>query len=307
MRGCEAIRQQREMYIVDSFSVVDNSIFDLIFIENKNTVVVGTGDQSVLYIDIEKCAVEDRKMGHLGTVLSLCTFGSCVLSGGRDGNVCLWDHRTAESVFSINLKQNNSVFALEAISDKMFFTGDSRGNLFCWDPRNIKKPFMNLKEPSPNLRVPVSALSISPNRKYLASLETNNSLTFYAIENDFNSAKQTWGNIGGFYIKCCFSPCSRYLLTGSSSGSLNIFKVGQNEDPQVIIGHTASSTCVQWENNSFDFILSCSDDKTIQVWSSEYNSVEQYEPDFCISSNFKTNKMEKKKLSLKSTTLYNYI
>ena len=94
VKGCEAIRQRQEMYSVDSFSVVDNSIFDLIFIENKNMVVVGTGDQSVLFVDIEKCAVEDVKIGHFGTVLSLSTLGNCVLSGGRDRNVCLWDYRT---------------------------------------------------------------------------------------------------------------------------------------------------------------------------------------------------------------------
>ncbi|KAH0794277.1 denticleless protein [Histomonas meleagridis] len=307
VRGQEALQQQKPIYSVDSFSVVDNSIFDLVFLNNSNIIVVGTGEQSVIFIDVQKCVPIKSYIKHLGTVLCLSNLGDNVLSGGRDGSVYLWDYRQKDPISYIQLKSQPSILSIASASPTYFFTSDSHGELLCWDSRNLKKPFP-ISIPEQNARVPISSLSISPNHKILASISTNSYITFYSLDNDFCYVTQHWPNVGSFYIRCCFSPCSRYLLTGSSSGALNVFKVGQNETPQVFICHTSAATCVEWNKESFDTIVSCSDDKTTQLWTSEYKAVEgEYEMEFVPVINVKSEEKSKKKKNLRSTTLFDFM
>ena len=93
VRGREALQQQKPLYSVDSFSIIDNSIFDLVFLNDTNVIVVGTGEQSVIFVDVQKCVPISSHIKHLGTVLCLSNLGDNILSGGRDGSVCIWDYR----------------------------------------------------------------------------------------------------------------------------------------------------------------------------------------------------------------------
>jgi WD40 repeat protein len=51
---------------------------------------------------------------------------------------------------------------------------------------------------------------------------------------------------------------------------LFIFEVGKKKKPLAILGHTQTATCVDWCAGSFDYLLSCSDDRNVQLWRCEY-------------------------------------
>lgn len=274
INGKEAITQNEQLYpIPNYFQGSTNTILDFDYTNEPNLICIGTGDLTVQYVDIEKFKTVSTHMKHQGTVKRICNTQKGILSGSQDGLVCCWDKSQQEPVFTLPLKHQPSVTSLLSPTDDLFFTADSKSGVIVWDFRTVKE-VCKVPYPTSDSHIGIAAMALSPNGKMLGSIATNNTVYFHSLDGEWNYAAQSCPKISSFYNRCCFSPCSKYFVTGSTNFSLNVFFAGESQEgPIQLLGHAGESTCVEWCKSSFDYILSCSDDKTVQIWKTEYDPI----------------------------------
>ena len=274
VRGANPVDADHPVFPIEySFPAAGDTIFDLAFLKSAtNLMCAGSGDQQVHFIDTQKLRTVSSHEGHPDTVKVVTETRRGVLSGGSDGVVCLWDRRLKDPVFSLHLKNQASVSALVSPTDDIFVSGDGHGRVSAWDFRN-GKVMMQLPLPATETRVSVSYLALAPDCSRMASLLTNNTLVVHRLDGSWRYTTRQWANIGAFYVRCCFSPDSKYILTGATNGAMCIFEAKRGRVPKVLLGHTDRTTCVDWCEDSFDHILSCGDDRVVQLWSSEYEQM----------------------------------
>ena len=280
------MKQGKPLYSVDSFIASQNTILDLIFMENINFISIGSADQFVHLVDIEKCFTTSTFQGHKGSIKCLCNFNDNILSGGRDSQIFFWDLKSLNPIFQKTFKNKLTITSIIKLNDLMFISSDSNGEINCWDIRNIKNKLYSISYENQSTKYGISNLSISNNKKYLASICTNNNIIIHKLDGTFGYKIRNHYNLNSFYNRCSFSPCSKYLISGSSSGTLNIFSIKNNNLPYPLYSHSGPACSVDW-NNNFDYILSTSDDKTIQLWFAEYFPLNENNFEEDLFDNFK--------------------
>lgn len=73
--------------------------------------------------------------------------------------------------------------------------------------------------------------------------------------------------VNSFYVKSCFSPDGRHILSGSSDGGVYVWDADRPSAPPVVLwGHTNEVTAVAWCPTDYTTVVSGSDDATLRVW-----------------------------------------
>ena len=72
--------------------------------------------------------------GHKGTVYSLCCVDHLVYSGSDDGTIKLWNTRTYENLYTVDVSSDRSVWALCA-DDEYLCSGSGNGTITIWNRR----------------------------------------------------------------------------------------------------------------------------------------------------------------------------
>ena len=278
VRGEVAINDENQFVPINTTSAAGNTIYDLVFMNHPNFICVGSGDQTLRFIDTKTFQNVSTHTYNNAIPNALCVFNDGVLSGGKDGQICFWDNKTQAPAFALQVKNSVCVSSIVCPTDDLFITGDHQGKILAWDPRNTKTPF-HVPVPKTENKNPIVNLSISPNKKMMAALSLNNTLNIYSLDGYWRYVSKQWPKIGAYYSRTSFSPDSRYLITGSSSGAVCMFSVQLDKSPTLLLGHTAPATCVEWCNDVFEIIMSCSDDKTIQLWLATSESADVILPD----------------------------
>lgn len=279
--GDLAIKNEDIFTPINSKTVADDTIYDLVFMSNEKSVIcIGSGDQSVRFIDTSTYQTISTHLYHKETPQTLTCFNDGVLSGGRDGQVCFWDRKiSANPAYSVPIK-NTIIWSVVAPTNDIFITGDSQGRILVWDPRNLKSPYhVPLQKSENNVKKPIVNLAISPNGKMMSSISTNDTLKIFSLDGEWRYYSFHRPKIGDFFSRSCFSPDSRYVVTGSGSGAVCCFSLDNNKQPLTLLEHSAPATCVEWCKDMFEVILSCSDDKTIQLWMADPELAKENEPE----------------------------
>jgi len=274
IKGKSALDKGKPIFKVDSFCACQNTVLDLVFLDDPRYICAGSADQCVHFIDVSKCLTVNSLSGHSSSVKSLCSCGSTIISGGRDAKIIGWDQREKKSCFVTDLKNQATITSIASPNDQMFISSDSRGKIILWDIRNPSRKFFSVPKVDGS---GVSHITVSPDRKLLASISTNNVITLHKLDGTWAYLNREYPNVNNFYNRCSFSPCSKYIAVGSSSGTIAVFSTKYAMKPSLLHGHSGATNCVEWCRDNFDFILSCSDDKTVQLWSSEYKDTNQDE------------------------------
>ena len=251
--------------------IAENTILDISFLDEQ-TIAIGSADCAVRYIDLTTFNTLNTFYAHAQSVKTLCnsTEGK-VFSGGRDGLIFEWSKNEKQPCLSIALKKNtSSVTSIIMPNDNMLISSYSSNSLVAWDLRNPSK--MLLQIPVPTTVTSISSLAMSPDKQLMASISTNNFVTIHKIDGEWSTIQRRGEGLDTYYNKICFSPCGRYVLTGSSLGSLTIFPINPRFEPVKLLGHSMPATYVDWDKD-YDHIISCSDDKTVQIWSAEYEPI----------------------------------
>ncbi|KAL7340129.1 hypothetical protein BJY59DRAFT_760462 [Rhodotorula toruloides] len=120
----------------------------------------------------------------------------------------------------------------------------------------------------------ISSMALAPDGRKLCALSTDSRI--YALDptNLTHSAPLTTfhtplARYSSFYIRCAVSPCSRFLASGSSDGSVFVWDTegkGGPEEVVRLVGHEAEVSGLDWAHESF---ATCSDDNLVRFWHSK--------------------------------------
>lgn len=116
----------------------------------------------------------------------------------------------------------------------------------------------------------ISCMSLSPDKQTLATVSMNNIITFYSLQESNKYYCVKGYELGTFENRCCFSPDGDYLATGSKTGAMNIIST-KERNYSLLLSHSGPCTSVDWDK-SYDYIVSSSNDLTIQLWEADYES-----------------------------------
>lgn len=269
-----ALRQNLEIIPpIHSVQVANNVIFDAVF-TSENILCVGSADYAVRFIDLSTYQIINTfDTKHSASVKTLClSTNEKVFSGGRDGLIFEWNRNEAGPCASISLKKQATVTSIVMPNDLMIISSSSAGEITCWDLRNTAKPLTNIPMPEEAKGVGITSMALSHSKQMIASISTNNYVTVHKLDGEWGTITRQTTSMESYYNKICFSPCDKYMLTGSSLGGLNIFPLNTKFEPIKLLGHSGPATYVDWDS-SYDYILSSSDDRTIQIWVADYEPV----------------------------------
>ena len=254
---------------ISPVKIATNTIYDIVFTCEK-TICVGSADWSVTFMDLERYVPTNVFYTNV-SVKTLCnSINGNVFSGGMDGVIYEWSQSNKGPTLSIDLKKNQSVTSIIKPNDKMIIASYSGGQIVAWDLRNYSSPLVNI--PLPDNMKSISSLALSPDKQLMASISTNSIVTLHKIDGEWGTIQRQSQNLDSFFNKICFSPCGNYLLTGSKLGALNIFPINPKIPEIKLLAHSGAATYIDWDE-SYDYIISCSDDATIQLWKANYDPI----------------------------------
>ncbi|XP_044749254.1 protein lethal(2)denticleless [Coccinella septempunctata] len=287
----------------------NNAIFDLTWLFQQMKIVTASGDHSSKLYDVSSSGIREEStfLKHERSVKSIASSRddpSIFATGGRDGNIIVWDiraenpcndsligksdilisksHVTKAVTPSRNKKnvvlcsQNNSVTGLAfQNSNTLISCGAGDGCVKVWDLR--KTHYNSKRDPLPRYTLPYPGKSArhgysnliidSENlRLYVNCLDS--SIYCYNIGTyNVNPIMTYTGHQNNtFYIKSALSKDGSYLISGSSDENAYIWNLKHPEPICKLTGHTAEVTCVAWYQSTDPCIVTCSDDIKHKLW-----------------------------------------
>jgi WD40 repeat protein len=104
---------------------------------SAGTICSGSSDHSVRTWDIEETICDRVLLGHEGTVGTLSKLGTQLVSGATDGQIIIWDTRSANARVKQVHAHNSDVNCIDNIDEHTFVSGSSDMSLKIWDVRKL--------------------------------------------------------------------------------------------------------------------------------------------------------------------------
>ncbi|KAJ3362292.1 hypothetical protein GGF31_001777 [Allomyces arbusculus] len=187
------------------------------------------------------------------------------LTGQQDKKIYQFDVRSGEIVqeYDQHLGPVNTITFVD--DNRRFVTTSDDKSLRAWE-FDIPVVIKYIAEPHMHS---MPAVSLSPNKKWLACQSLDNQIMLYAVTDKFrlNRKKCFRGHlVAGYACELGFSPDSRFLMSGDSTGSMfywdfktcKLLKKHKAHD-QVVMG-------CEWLPHETSKVLTCSWDGTIKLW-----------------------------------------
>ena len=265
----EVISKKKDCFSVKVQPILHSPVTDLVF-ANEDKNIAAISDDIIRIFDVP--SLQDvRQMSYPshGAINQIVYNNNVFLTAHGDGTIAWWDTRSSPSTPSMTFQfsRDTSATSIAIGSDDILFAGNSSGNCVVIDSRNAKQ-IMRVPLPHSTTRSSVSCVSVSPDSSVLSITETNSTIHFFMLDGTWRNRSHHWRRMEYIPNRGSFSPDSRFFATGTSSGLVLIFDVSKDTPPIEHYCHEAMCSYVDWCNN--DFILSCSDDKTVQIWEAQY-------------------------------------
>lgn len=247
-------------------SKVETQIFSMKYLHGHEMVVAGNMDGGVHWINLNDPDATKNIAHHNKGVFAIERVGESVLTAGGVGVLTRWDIKEARTIESLHLtnKSLRSIAYSEARNELAI--GASDHCIYLLDAINltIKQVIEKAHDNS------VFTILYSPDNKYLISGGRDAHLRIRDIENDFKeiSAQAAhWYTINDL----AFHPKGHLLATASRDKTIKIWDATSFELVKVLDtvrdgGHVNSVNHLYWSNHQNE-LISCSDDRSIIVWS----------------------------------------
>ncbi|KAL7987351.1 hypothetical protein Chor_006270, partial [Crotalus horridus] len=264
--------------IVKEWQAHLNAVFDLAWMPYDHKIVTASGDQTAKVWDIKTGELLGVCKGHQCSLKSVAfsKFEKAVFcTGGRDGNIMIWDTRCSKKDgFYRQVKQ---ISGAHNIVDKT--------------PSKLKKKKQNVKglAPSVDFQQSVTVVLLQDEHTLISAGAVDGVIKIWDLRKNYTAYRQepvpsrvfsypgnsirklvsvfTGHQNSSFYVKSSISPDNQFLISGSSDQCAYIWKVSEPQlPPMVFHGHLQEVTSVAWCPSDFTKISTCSDDNTIKIW-----------------------------------------
>lgn len=289
----------------------NNAIFDLEWMFNDMQIVTASGDHTARLFDVSGSDIREIRSfyGHSRSVKTIAfrrADSSVFATGGRDGDINIWDCRSnvntlvaradqtisnshsTKSLFNKNPKKCRKCWSFSMLANAKSVTGlvfqDENTLISCgagdgvikvWDLR--KNYLVYKREAYPKTSIPYpgntskngfSSLVLDSDCLRLYANCLDNAIYCYNVGtcNPVSTMKYTGLQNSTFYIKSSLSRDGAYLISGSSDENAFIWNTKHSTPLVKLTGHTAEVTCVAWSGSDNTTIVTCSDDMTHKIW-----------------------------------------
>ncbi|XP_044254807.1 protein lethal(2)denticleless [Tribolium madens] len=287
----------------------NNAIFDLCWMFDNMKIVTASGDHTAKLFDVAEADVREIRafFGHTRSVKTIAfrkDDSSVFATGGRDGNIIIWDTRTCggsligkvdRTIFNshntktpIKARKKCTCLSPSRASNAKSVTGlvfqDDNTLISCgagdgvikiWD---LRKNYLFYKhEPLPKNKIPYggtttkngfSSLIIDRDCIRLYANCLDNTIYSYNVGtcNPEPVMRYTGHQNSTFYIKASLSRDGSYLISGSSDENAYIWNTSYSRPLVRLTGHVAEVTCVAWCERDDLTLVTCSDDMSHRIW-----------------------------------------
>uniref|UniRef100_A0A8C9PWB2 Denticleless protein homolog n=1 Tax=Spermophilus dauricus TaxID=99837 RepID=A0A8C9PWB2_SPEDA len=276
-----------------------NAVFDLAWVPGEFKLVTAAGDQTAKFWDVKAGELLGTCKGHQCSLKSVAfsKFEKAVFcTGGRDGNIMVWDtrcnkkdgfyrqvnqisgaHNTSDkqTPSKPKKKQNSkglapSVDFQQSVTVVLFQDENTLVSAGAVD--GIIKPIAPksfLYPGSSTQKLGYSSLILDSTGSTLFANCTDDNVYMFNMTGLKTSLVAIFNGHQNstFYVKSSLSPDDQFLVSGSSDEAAYIWKVSTPwHPPTVLLGHSQEVTSVCWCPSDFTKIATCSDDNTLKIW-----------------------------------------
>ncbi len=242
---------------------VETQVFSLISLPKLDTLVAGNMNGGVHWINLSHPEQTRNIQHHQKGVYDLLKVENHVFSVGGDGILSRWDVSTGRALESLHLSNKALRCMVHSPGRNELAIGASDGSIYLLDATtlSIKEVLKKAHDPS------VFCLLYAPDGSKLFSGGRDAMLRLWNLHT--NTLEGSWPAHKYTVNHLACSPDGRYLASASRDRSIKIWDTQTVELLKVIDtirygGHVNSVNNLLWMN---DGLISCSDDRTMAVWS----------------------------------------
>ncbi|KTG05971.1 hypothetical protein cypCar_00014172 [Cyprinus carpio] len=276
---------------------------------NINLQVTASGDQTARLWDVITGDLLGTFKGHQCSLKSVAFSKqerAVFSTGGRDGNIMIWDtrcskkdgfYRQIKQISGAHMKpekytpqtkkrrgmappvdsQQGVTVVLFCDENKLISSGAVDGIIKMWDLRKNYTAYYHNPLPlqaypypgSCTRKLGYSGLSLDSTGSRLFSNCTDDNIYMFNISGLKTTPVAVFSghSNSSFYVKSSVSPDDQFLASGSSDHHAYIWKISDpKQAPMMLQGHSQEVTSVAWCPTDFTKIASCSDDNTVRIW-----------------------------------------
>ncbi|KAI9168136.1 hypothetical protein H9P43_007507 [Blastocladiella emersonii ATCC 22665] len=187
------------------------------------------------------------------------------LAGQQDKKVVQYDARSGEVIqeYDQHLGPVNTITFVD--HNRRFVTTSDDKSLRAWE---FDVPVVIKYVAEPDMHS-MPAVTLSPNKKWLACQSLDNQVYLYAATDKFrlNRKKVFRGHlVAGYACQVGFSADGQYLMSGDSTGSMNFWDFKTSKLVKKFKAHDKVVMSCVWHPHETSKVLTCSWDGTIKLW-----------------------------------------
>ncbi|XP_056118632.1 denticleless protein homolog isoform X2 [Rhinichthys klamathensis goyatoka] len=301
--------REKQSSVLKEWQAHDNAVFDIAWVPGTNSLVTASGDQTARLWDVITADLLGTFKGHQCSLKSVAFSKqerAVFSTGGRDGNIMIWDtrcskkdgfYRQVKQISGAHMKperytpqnkkrrgmappvdsQQGVTVVLFCDENKLISSGAVDGIIKMWDLRKNYTAYYHNPLPLQTYPYPgsctrklgYSGLSLDSTGSRLFSNCTDDNIYMFNISGLKTTPVAVFSghSNSSFYVKSSVSPDDQFLASGSSDHQAYIWKISDpKQAPMMLQGHSQEVTSVAWCPTDFTKIASCSDDNTVRIW-----------------------------------------